>query len=161
MFCPKCGSQNLDGTKFCRGCGADVSNALAVVDPKLTEKRALSEKHIELFSSGLRGVLIGTGFMLIAALAFALSTRGLSFALFALAFAFFFLGTGISRLVHSRGLNALNKRDEPASLPSGQTDYIQPSRSVYETDSLPAQPLSVTEKTTNLLEMGPDGEPQK
>ena len=25
MFCPKCAAQNLDGTSFCRVCGANIS----------------------------------------------------------------------------------------------------------------------------------------
>ena len=32
MFCPKCGLQNADETKFCRGRGADLGNVLAVVN---------------------------------------------------------------------------------------------------------------------------------
>src|SRR4051812_28444125 len=25
MFCPKCGTQNIEDAKFCRGCGADIT----------------------------------------------------------------------------------------------------------------------------------------
>ncbi len=157
MFCPKCGLQNADETKFCRGCGSDLRNALVVAEGKIPDARVLSEKHIELLSSGLRGVLIGSGFVFIAILAFALSTRGVSFSLFALAFGFYFLGTGISRLVHSRALKALNKADADgpySALSPGEADYIKPSRSIYETDSL--RPLGVTEHTTTHLRMDDD-----
>ena len=46
-------------------------------------------------------------------------------------------------------------KDGFAALPAGQTDYIQPSHSFYETDNLAARPLSVTEHTTTHLEMDP------
>ncbi len=156
MFCPKCGSQNADGTKFCRGCGADVSNVLAVVDGKPTALPALAEKHIELYASGLRGLIVGIGFFLVAGLAFAMSMRFAVLGIFALFFASFFLGTGIARLFQARALRRLREPDaeEPhPSLPSGEPDYIKPSRSIYETDDLVETPRSVTEHTTTHLKM--------
>ena len=36
---------------------------------------------------------------------------------------------------------------QPPSLPNAQPDYLQPPRSIYETDEL-AQPRSVTDATT-------------
>ncbi len=166
MFCPKCGLQNADETKFCRGCGADVSNALAPATSAsgrhFSSKRgsapmSIAEKQISLFSRGIRGLIMGGGLFVVSALAFVLSERGLTFSLFMLAFGFLLVGTGISRLIHARGLKALDKRDEPAALPSGQADYIRPSRSIYQTDDLIGEPSSITERTTNLLAMDTDG----
>ncbi|MEP6787941.1 MAG: zinc-ribbon domain-containing protein, partial [Acidobacteriota bacterium] len=116
MFCPKCGSQNADETKFCRGCGADVSNALAPANAgsgrrfsgkTLPAPMSIAERQIELFSRGIRGLIMGGGLFIVSALAFMLSDRGLTFSLFMLAFGFLLVGTGISRLTHSRGLKKL------------------------------------------------------
>ncbi len=156
MFCPKCGSQNADGTKFCRGCGADVSNVLAVVEGKPRALPALAEKHIELYGSGLRGLIVGIGFFLVAGLSFAISMRLAVLGIFALFFASFFLGTGIARLVQAKALRRLREPDADKpdpSLPSGEPEYIKPLRSIYETDDLAGAPRSVTEHTTTLLKM--------
>lgn len=157
MFCPKCGTQNADRTRFCRGCGAELG-AVLVPAPAMVAKRteavddrALTVKHIELFSLGLRGLMIGGGFTLVSAIAFAVSTRSLAFALFALIPAVIFLSVGASRLIQAKGLKALIGRDEPAVLPGGQTEYIKPLRSVFDTDDL--SPISVTENTTRHLEL--------
>jgi hypothetical protein len=157
MFCPKCGLQNADGTKFCRSCGADLRNALAVVEGKLRTETSLAEKHIDLFSGGIRALVIGIGFLIASGAAFAISERLAVMYLFFLAFAFYGLGTGISRLIHARGIKTLMQKNDPAALTSGQTDYIKPSRSIYETDDL-VRPPSITEHTTTHLEMGPDDE---
>ena len=159
MFCPKCGSQNGDETKFCRDCGVDISNALtpakkargrSLMERMSTDHMSVAEKQIELFSRGVRGLIMGVGLFIVSALAFLLTTR-LTFPLFMLAFGFLLVGTGISRLIHARGLKQLSKRDEPAALSPGQADYIRPQGSIYQTDDLAAQPLSVTERTTTHL----------
>ena len=148
MYCPKCGSQNVDKSKFCRGCGADVSKVTALVAGK-PPARTLAEKHISLYSRGIRGLLLGISFIIISVLAYTLSERGLTFSLFSLAFALMMLSTAVSRFVQARGLKALEMKDKPAELPPGQMDYARPVHSIYETDDL--VPASVTEHTTTNL----------
>ena len=174
MFCPKCGSQNADGTKYCRGCGSDVSNVLAALVTQATsvsgmgrssppattgipyaaggmESRTLAEKYIELYSLGIKGLLLGIGFLIISGVVYTLLPQIIYALFFSLTFAALFLSTSVSRFVQARGIKALSKRDEPAALPPGQTEYIKPSGSIYETDDLARQPLSVTEHTTRHL----------
>ena len=158
MYCPKCGSINADETKFCRGCGADMSNVPAAVAVRQTQDLALAEKQIDLYGSGMRGVLIGAGFLISSGIAFAVSMRVAVLALFFLAFASFFLGTGISRLLQARALRRLldsqSPQPEPAAAPAAALpDYsTQSPPSFYETDNLAQLPSSVTEHTTTHLE---------
>jgi len=154
MFCPKCGLQNADESKFCRGCGANLSNVLAAVDGKpRPASRSLAEKQLALYSRGIRGLLGGAGFLIIAWLLYTLAPQIMFLQFFSLAFAFVSIATGISRLVHARGIRRLREGDDAAALPPGQTEYIKPWQSIYETDDLARQPLSVTEHTTHHLEI--------
>lgn len=158
MFCPKCALQNADETKFCRGCGANLSNVLAVVDGKQQSEPPLSEKYIELNSKGVRGLMIGVGFLIVSGTAFSMSSMFYVIGLFSLAFAFVFLGTGIARLIQAKQIKTFRKRDDPVALTPGQSEYIKPSRALFETDDLSPQPLSITEHTTAHLQMDPDDE---
>ena len=155
MFCPKCGAQNADGTKFCRGCGSDVSNLPTALDAKQRTDLNLAEKQIELYGSGMRGLIIGIGFLITSSIAFAISIRFAVLGVFMLAFASFFLGTGISRLLQARALKKLLTPISPelsASSPEALPDYVNSPASIYETDDLARIPASVTEHTTTHLE---------
>jgi uncharacterized membrane protein YvbJ len=96
MFCPKCGSQNVDESRFCRGCGADLTGVLAVIEGKPALGRPVAEKQIDLFSSGVRNVVLAFGF---AALAFiiAMIPGDTHFWVMFLIPAFILLASGISR----------------------------------------------------------------
>src|SRR5580765_4246194 len=121
MFCPKCGLQNTDETKFCRSCGANLSNVLAAVDGKpRPASRSLAEKQLALYSRGIRGLLGGAGFLVIAWLLYTLAPQIVFLQCFSLAFAFVSIAAGISRLVHASGIRRLNERGESAALPPGQ-----------------------------------------
>ena len=155
MFCPKCGSQNTDETRFCRGCGADVGNVLAVVEGKPVSQA--SEKHLDLYSRGLRGLMLGFGFLIVSGVSFGISMRLAVLGIFALAFAVLCLATGVSRLVEAKALKRLREPDrDKQALTSGQDAYLELPRSIYETDALPTTPHSVTDHTTRHLELDPD-----
>ncbi len=168
MFCPKCGLQNADSTKFCRSCGADLSNVLAVVEGKLSDRLAESENHNDLYASGIRNLLLGIGFFIIAILLFTIPGDTF-FWLLMLFPAFSLIASGVSRIIKANGmktkenLNVMQQNSFPANQPNAalppiQTEYIKPSKSVYETDDLLGQPLSVTEPTTRHLQMDSEGE---
>jgi hypothetical protein len=119
------------------------------------EDLSLAEKYLEIHSLGIRGMIIGIGFLIASGTAFAVTMRAAVLGLFFMAFAAFFLGIGISRLLHARGLKALNKREDvppPSELVAGQADYVKPLRSIYETEDLVPRPDSVTDRTTRHLE---------
>ena len=162
MFCPKCGSQNADDTKFCRGCGADLSSVLAVVDGRAPAALPVHEREIELISRGWRGLIAGLGFLIVSGLGFGLSSGTWVFGFFGLMFGFFFLAISVSRFVQAQALRSLRDGSSPAPPPTllhGQHEYLQPARSLFDTDDLTASPQSITEHTTTRLEL--DREPNK
>src|SRR6476620_7283459 len=106
MSCPKCATQNADETKFCRGCGADISRVLPAIaatpatghptysggDSKSPRQRirssafrlsemetgegqTIAERYVDLLGRGWRGLLVGGGFLIVAALTFGISER--------------------------------------------------------------------------------------
>jgi hypothetical protein len=156
MFCPKCGLENGDETKFCRGCGAELTRVLASLQGKVKgSKFSLAERSVILYSRGVRGILTGLAFLVVTAIMMT-SGEKLWF-LIPLTLALVVFAGAISRFVQASGYKKLAAKEGPAELGATRTEYLQPARSFYETDDLAASPFSVTERTTNLLKrMGDD-----
>ncbi len=161
MFCPKCGTENPDNTKFCRVCGANLSNVLAVIEGLQISEPALpqSKEATYLYSTGVRNVILGAGFFI--ASIFLKSMPGDTAFWFLLMIpAICLIASGIGRILKSDGLKKLNKSnpvinqittEEKQSLPPSQTEYLSPNIN-YKTNDL--VPSSITEDTTHQLEIG-------
>ena len=100
-------------------------------------------------SNGIRGLFLSGGFAFITYLIYQNPPVGGIFWLLPLAFTFFFLSTTLSRFVQAGMIKKLLRETaQPAALPDREPDYLQPPRSIYETDEL-AQPRSVTDAGRN------------
>lgn len=161
MFCPKCGIENPDIGKFCRGCGANLSNVLAVVDGTISDEEVAKNSPADLFSTGIRNTVLGFGFIAVGVFLFTIPPQDGIFWLLAMIPGFVLLASGIGRVIRSEAVKKeakeINKRalsvNQPnRALPPSQTDYVKPKVAIHKTDDLAAQPRSVTEATTRNLE---------
>jgi len=177
MYCPKCALQNGDDVMYCRGCGVDLASVRSILEssqrgisgPARTElsKReirrmrrrgldgtespiTLGERAIEMQSTAIRGLFLSAGFAFITYLIYQNPPVGGIFWLLPLAFTFFFFSATLSRFIQANMIKKLlRSAEQAAALPDSQPEYIQPPRSIYETDDL--QPRSVTDATTRHL----------
>jgi hypothetical protein len=158
MFCPKCATQNVDGAKFCRSCGADISlvpqamtgNIQPAYQPgegmeahfgRRRGKRPSIEK-------GIKSGFMGVGFLLVAIiLAYAHDGRGWWY--WMLIPAFSMLGGGVAEYVRAKSAEKALPL-QPAQAGAIRSTYGNelPPRS---TNELMPPPPSVTEGTTRHL----------
>ena len=165
MFCPKCGSQNPETGKFCRGCGTDLGN----VSQALTgtpQQRPVLDRRGRPISMDRAIVKMFTGFAFIAvAIALAMTGSGRGWWFWMLIPAMTSIGAGIAQIIQMRqtpgqtvGFTPTGQTLPPPiqsnSLPSGQTEWVSPE-SRYKTGDL--VPPSVTDNTTRHLEMDTEG----
>ncbi len=162
MFCPKCGSRNDDKTKYCRACGADLSNVLKAVEGKLADTRVTTEEHLDIYSSGIRKLVLALGFLIVSAIVYGIPGDTYFWLLILLPM-FPLLASGISMVVKANRMKAfeeaaLKKTDSlplhrELALSPGDEQYIPASPTPYKTDDLAEPRSSVTDQTTKRLKI--------
>lgn len=176
MYCPKCGTENIEGANFCRGCGADlapVSQALsghvpdkrpAAKDPEVhsyeqykQRKHGGKEPRID---KAITNIFTGIGFILVAAMVYVFAPAGKIWWFWMLIPAFTTLGGGIAEYVRYKHY----KGEEP-ELPSSQTRAAMPPARVSalpprNTSEMVPPPPSVTEGTTRHLNIKAEAPPR-
>lgn len=161
MFCPKCATQNLDGAKFCRSCGANVSlipQALSGQLPQAAQddledygrERKRHDRREPSLDHVFKNAFMGIAFLLVA-IALAFSRMGGGWWFWMLIPAFSMMGTGVAQYIR------LKEREKRAFQPGsfGQPSMQPPppvnAFPVRNTGELVPPPPSVTEGTTRHL----------
>ena len=165
MFCPKCGQQNPETGKFCRGCGTDLGNvSQALQSPPAAQMLDKRGRPIT-YDRAVAKLFSGLGFLAVAiALAF---TIGRGWWFWMLIPAFGSIGAAIASFIQLRQASRGGMMVSPAipttafpsggnsALPPSETNYIA-SDPRYRTGDL--VPPSVTDNTTRKLEVDKEGQ---
>lgn len=166
MFCPKCGQQNPETGKFCRGCGTDlgnVSQALSSAAPPVAvEQRKQKAKGCE---AAYSQIFMGAAFIMVA-LILGATGKGSGWWFWMLIPAFIMLGNGVTKFAQFKNdrrsqigfasrSNAAVGSAPVASLTPAQPEFVSPAESRYKTGDL--VPPSVTDSTTRHLEIDSEG----
>ncbi|MEK7724036.1 MAG: zinc ribbon domain-containing protein [Acidobacteriota bacterium] len=168
MFCPKCGIENPDNGKFCRGCGANLTNVLAVVEGEIIAESSveLNDNYTEIYTTGIRNVILGMGFIVTSIFLKTMPPAdGFLWLLFMIP-AFFLTASGVARILKAEEIkksrntkanvilkSTLSEKQPFEQLPPNQTDYVSPIGK-YKTKDLVVP--SVTEETTKHLKVVSD-----
>lgn len=166
MFCPKCGQQNPDNGKFCRGCGTDLGNVSGALAAQPQMQQLVNRKGKPIHWEGaITKFFTGLAFVIISiALAFSNTGRGWWFWLLIPAFGS--IGSAVAQYYQlkraEQGLPVYSPAVPPKKLdgspinsfPPQQTQWVSPE-SRYKTGDL--VPASVTDNTTRHLEMDTEG----
>src|SRR5437763_5243570 len=161
MFCPKCATQHVEGAKFCRSCGANISlipQALSgqLPTPPANEaiERAFRRKRRKepSLAEGSRLLMMGIAFVAVSILIGKYSPGGWSWWYWMLIPAATFLGRGISDLIRARQAGTSGAAQQSPQVQDSNPIQIQSPRSTSE---LLTPVPSVTEGTTRLLDNEP------
>jgi hypothetical protein len=159
----------MDGARFCRACGADISLVPQAMTGHLAQAQAAESDALDqpggsarrrrrhrrdsqpTLDKAIKNVFIGVAFMLVSVASFIFAPGGRHWWFWFLIPAFTMLGGGIAELIRLR-------HERSHMLPSGQAQASvapSPSRagelSPLNTSELMPQPPSVTEGTTRHL----------
>ena len=168
MYCPKCGTQNIENASFCRACGTNLSlvpQALtgylpqsAVADVTAIEesrraRRRRRREHPPSLDQAIKNFVMGLGFIFVALAAKIYAPAGHIWWFWLLLPAFGMISSSLSEFVRLK--------QSPAHTALASPDYAPPAVGPAQRNELPprpanadlyAPPTSVTENTTRLLD---------
>lgn len=156
MFCPKCGTQNKDDQKFCRGCGQSLAAVRTALEGRLEETAQTLTRNFDKLTGGAVTLMIFTLIALVTIL-FSPFSAAINLALGLIIGApLVFIGakqlqTAITQLNPKDRANALPKADPAGFVLPDPAPVAMPA--VPDTDPLVGEPVpaSVTEHTTQHL----------
>lgn len=152
MYCPNCAAP-IDGVKFCRSCGANVSLVPEAMTGRLTttgpdtagqdddpRERHRRRGHSSI-AGGIQRAFMGLGFVFVA-LALSFTRSGDDWWFWMLIPAFIFLGSGIGEIVRAKQAQEITPYVAPpsprhaaphvAEMPAPNTAQIAPPPSIIE-----------------------------
>ncbi len=181
MFCPKCGTQNVDSGKFCRSCGTDLATVSEALTGKITGNNQVlgatqpnqpmllrDKKGKPVHWEGAITKLFSGLAFLVVSIVLAFTPMGHGWWFWMLIPVFGAIGSAVAQITQlkkSEKSNLLISEQETnqmyapvsnAALPFSQTEYVKPQTTIYDTGEL--VPPSVVENTTRHLEMNREGE---
>ena len=156
MYCPKCGEANVEGARFCRACGEDLSVIAQVMARRLPASflgrldAYLARKNERLRRDSIVGAVGGTAFLFICLNHLLVQREGLSFnVVFTfLCSLFMFLWAGWDYLVYRRSLSP----HAPAGPPAAASDTKELAPKPAGVLGLADPPQSVADQTTRQLD---------
>lgn len=169
MFCPKCGIDNADGSKFCRACGVNISLVPQALSGQLPQEKkkdddddwtdwdwmglATTVSHIKRASvtRGMSRAFMGLAFLVVSII-LSMTPMGWSWWYWMLIPAFAMLGRGIGEIWQA-------KSEEKKALTQPKTSEQRSFQPTQKVNSLPRlnttefmdAPPSITENTTKHL----------
>jgi hypothetical protein len=149
MYCPKCGTQNIEEAKFCRICGANVSLINQAMTGQLAGevRRPANNKEKARLAQGFVRIALGVVFFLVLLIPAAFGHRDWPW--WMLLPAFFLLRRGVLQVGR-----VVSEHHESVSAPA-RTEIQPPHRAdeLLSRDAFDvAPPPSVTENTTRHLD---------
>jgi hypothetical protein len=150
MFCPNCGAQTLEGAKYCRACGTDVSQVPLALTGELTlPVPAPPIKDSSQLYKAIANTASGVGFLIVALCVLRFAPAGRLWWFWMLIPAIRLLGRALGEFTSY--LNAA-KVDQRSTHTLQARQILEPPQlsEARGLDSLP--PVSVTESTTRILE---------
>ena len=170
MFCPKCATQNLEGARFCRACGADIS----LVPQALSGQLAAQQQPTEVdedddyygrrrrrkrgkkpsLEEGIKSLFMGIGFIMVAFAAREYAPGGSVWWFWMFIPAVAMIGGGIGQIVRVKSGQNNNARLPTMTPPTPQAFASTPRAAELpprNTSELVPPPPSVTEGTTRHL----------
>ncbi|MBA2734150.1 MAG: zinc-ribbon domain-containing protein [Acidobacteria bacterium] len=174
MFCPNCAAQNIEDSKFCRGCGADIGLVPQAMTGHLPVQRAVGydaqgqpydetgrriSKHKEppRLDKAITNLFTGVAFLLVAFSVMRFFPGGRMWWFWLLIPAFTMLGGGVAEYVRFK-----QSKGEDIKLPGGKSRPAMPKAPARVSAFPPRNtselvpPPSITEGTTRHLDQSPE-----
>src|SRR6266542_2970506 len=147
MYCPQCAAP-IDGLKFCRNCGTNVSLVSQAITGRLPEPRADESSSL---ARGLRRLFVGISFLIVAI--YLMRPGGEPWGVWLLIPGFGILARGIAEIIRVKQeqratFNSAFGAVAPPLTPHG--DFLAPTTSKL------APPASITEENTRHFDHSAD-----